>query len=71
MAACSILKYFRSVGWSSSVTTLTFPDLDGPLSVKVPAKSIEFANAEVEESSHGHRLAFNEANGICETKSLQ
>ena len=51
-----ILKYFRPVGSSSSSTTPTLPDPNGPLSERVPAKAIEMANAEVKqskESSHG------------------
>ena len=51
-----ILKYFRPVGSSSSLTTPTLPDPDGPLSERVPAKAIELANAEVKqfkESSRG------------------
>jgi len=49
MAAGSILKYFKPVRSSSSFTTQTLPDLDGPLNEKVPAKAIELANAEVEQ----------------------
>jgi len=45
MAAVSILKYFKPVGLSSSFTTQTLPDPDGPLNEKVPAKAIELANA--------------------------
>ena len=60
MAAGSsgILKSFRRVGLSSSSTTPTLSDLDGPLSERVPAKAIELANAEVKqsiESSCGQR----------------
>jgi len=47
IAACSILKYFKPVRSSSSFTTQTLPDPDGPLNEKVPA--IELANAEVEQ----------------------
>jgi len=47
MVACSILKYFKPVGSSSSFTNQTLPDPDGPLNEKVPA--IELANAEVEQ----------------------
>ena len=41
MAAGStgILKYSKPVGSSSFSTTQTFPDLDGLLSEKVPAKA--------------------------------
>ena len=57
MAAGStgILKYFRPVGSSSSLTTQTLPDLDGPLSERVPAKAIELANAEVKQSKESSR----------------
>ena len=51
-----ILKYFSPVGSSSSLTTPTLPDPDGPLSERVPAKAIKLANAEVKQSkqlSHG------------------
>ena len=43
----SILKYFRPVGSSSSLTTQTLPDQEGPLSERFLAKAIELANAEV------------------------
>ena len=52
-----ILKYFRPVRSSSSLTTPTLPDPDGPLSERVPAKAIELANTVVKqskESSRGH-----------------
>ena len=55
----SILNYFRPVGSSLSSTTQTLPDLDGPLSEKVPAKAIKLANTEVKQSkelSRGQRL---------------
>ena len=57
MAAGStgILKYFRPVGSSSSLTTQTLPDPDGLLSERVPAKAIELANAEVEQSKESSR----------------
>ena len=35
---------------SSSLTTPTLPDPDGPLSDMVPAKAIELADAEVKQS---------------------
>ena len=50
MGSISIFKYFRPVGSSSSSTTLTFLDLDGPLSERVSAKAIKLANAEVKHS---------------------
>ena len=59
VGSTGILKYCRPVGSSSSLTTPTLPDPDGPLSERVPAKAIELANAEVkqsQESSHGRRL---------------
>ena len=57
MAADStgILKYFRPVRSSSSLTTPILPDLDGPLSERVPAKAIELANAEVKQSKESSR----------------
>ena len=57
MAAGStgILKYFRPVGSSSSLTTQTLPDPDGPLSERVLAKAIELANAEVKQSKESSR----------------
>jgi len=62
MAAGSILKYFRPVRSSSSLTTQTLPDPAGPLSEKVPAKAIKLANTEVEQleaSPHGrHRSPY-------------
>ena len=57
----SILKYFRSVGSSSSLTTQTLPDQEGPLSEKFPAKAIKLPNAEVkwsEEPSCGQRTPY-------------
>ena len=56
MGSTGVLKYFRPVGLLLSSTTPTLPDLDGPLSGRVPAKAIELANAKVKqskESSHG------------------
>ena len=58
IVSTGILKYFRPVQSSSSSTTSTLPDPDGPLSERVPAEAIELANAEVKqskESSHGRR----------------
>ena len=42
-----ILKYFRLVGSSTSLTTQTPPDPDDPLSERVPAKA---GNPEVKQS---------------------
>ena len=56
-----ILKYFKPVGSSSSSTTPTLPDPDGPLSERVPSKAIELANTEVKqfkESSRGRRSPY-------------
>ena len=61
VGSTGILKYFRSVGSSSSPTTptLTDPDHryyiyylcpDGPLSERVPTKAFELANTEVKQS---------------------
>ena len=50
-----ILKYFRPVGSSSSSTTPTLPDLNGPLSKRVSAKAFELANAEVKQSKESSR----------------
>ena len=63
MAAGStgILKYFRSVRPSSSLTTPTLPDLYGLLSERILAKAIKLANAEVKqskESSRGRRPTY-------------
>jgi len=62
MAAGSIFKYFKPVESSSSFTTQTLPDPDGPLNEKVPAKAIDLANAEVEQLEaspcSGHRLPY-------------
>ena len=45
-----ILKYLRPARSSSSLTTQTLPDPDGPLSEMDPAKAIKLANAEVKQS---------------------
>ena len=63
MAAGStgILKYFRPVRPSSSLTTPTLPDPDGLLNERILAKAIELANVEVKqskESSRGRRLTY-------------
>ena len=50
VGSTSILKYFRPVRLSSSLTTPILPDPDGLLSERVPAKAIELANAEVKQS---------------------
>ena len=55
------LKYLRPAGSSPSLTTQTLPDPDGPLSVKVPAKAIKLASAEIKQSkelSHRQRLPY-------------
>ena len=54
-----ILKYFRPVESSSSLTILsmttpTLPDPDGPLSERVPTKTIELANAKVNSPKNHH-----------------
>ena len=50
MGSIGILKYFRPVRSSSSLTTPALPDPNGLLSERVPAKAIELANAEVKPS---------------------
>ena len=55
VGSTGILKYFRPVGSSSSSTTPTLPDPDGPLSERVPAKAIELANNAVKQSKESSR----------------
>ena len=53
--SAGILKYFKPVGSSSSSTTQTLPDPDGPLSERVPAKAIELVSTEVKQSKESPR----------------
>ena len=55
VGSTSIFKYFRPVGLSSSSTTPTLPDMEGPLSERVLAKAIELANAKVKQSKESSR----------------
>ena len=55
VGSTNILKYFRPDGSSSSLTTQTFPDLEGPLSERTPAKAIKLATAKVKQSKEPSR----------------